>query len=479
MLKNYLKLAWKVLLRRKFFTFISLFGISFTLVVLMLATALLDHVIAQYPPETKQDRTVGIYYAHDCAASTRAGMAWPGSGCSIRTRANLPNVEKLSIATFGGSAFSYLNGQRVKSYMKRTDGVFWEILDFQFLEGHPYTNARRARTGAWSPSSTNRRAGDSSDRTPRLGRTIDVDGQRFTVVGVVPDVPILRVVPFADIWVPLHDGEVRHLSHASSSATTSGFCCCRIPAKVAATRDEFWSRLRTIKPPDRMFQSVEATPETLFDTIGRMFIGGGTGMGTGYGARLMIALTAAACLFMLLPAVNLMNLNTSRIMERASEIGVRKAFGASSRTLVGQFVVENVVLTLVGAAIGFVLAAWLLQRDQRERHDPVRVAAAQLPHLRLGRGARGRVRPALGRLSRLAHVAAAPGAGAEGSLAMIRHLFKLIWNRKRTNVLMMTEIFVSFLVLFAVVGARRLHAGQLAAADRLSRSIACGTSTST
>ena len=34
MLKSYLKLAWKVLLRRKFFTFISLFGIAFTLVVL-------------------------------------------------------------------------------------------------------------------------------------------------------------------------------------------------------------------------------------------------------------------------------------------------------------------------------------------------------------------------------------------------------------------------------------------------------------
>ncbi len=35
---------------------------------------------------------------------------------------------------------------------------------------------------------------------------------------------------------------------------------------------------------------------------------------------------------------------------------------------------------------------------------------------------------------------------------MIRHVFRLIWNRKRTNLLMMTEIFVSFLVLFAVVG---------------------------
>ena len=47
-------------------------------------------------------------------------------------------------------------------------------------------------------------------------------------------------------------------------------------------------------------------------------------------------------LFLLLPTVNLVNLNVSRIMERASEIGVRKSFGASSWTLVGQFVVENV-----------------------------------------------------------------------------------------------------------------------------------------
>ena len=39
MLKNYFKLAFKVLLRRKFYTFISLFGISFTMAVLMLVVA--------------------------------------------------------------------------------------------------------------------------------------------------------------------------------------------------------------------------------------------------------------------------------------------------------------------------------------------------------------------------------------------------------------------------------------------------------
>ena len=78
---------------------------------------------------------------------------------------------------------------------------------------------------------------------------------------------------------------------------------------------------------------------------------------------------------MLLPTVNLVNINLSRILDRASEIGVRKAFGASSRTLVGQFVVENLVLTLIGGAIGLLLAAAVLARHQRQRPDPLRPAS--------------------------------------------------------------------------------------------------------
>jgi len=61
-------------------------------------------------------------------------------------------------------------------------------------------------------------------------------------------------------------------------------------------------------------------------------------------------------LFMLLPTLNLVNINITRIMERSSEIGVRKAFGASSRTLVYQFIVENIILTLLGGAIGLILS---------------------------------------------------------------------------------------------------------------------------
>jgi putative ABC transport system permease protein len=61
-------------------------------------------------------------------------------------------------------------------------------------------------------------------------------------------------------------------------------------------------------------------------------------------------------LVMFLPAVNLVNINITRIMERSSEIGVRKAFGASAGTLVYQFIVENIILTLLGGLVGVLLA---------------------------------------------------------------------------------------------------------------------------
>ena len=47
-------------------------------------------------------------------------------------------------------------------------------------------------------------------------------------------------------------------------------------------------------------------------------------------------------------------------MERSSEIGVRKAFGASSTTIIGQFIIENVFLTLIGGLLGFMLSAGVL-----------------------------------------------------------------------------------------------------------------------
>src|ERR1700712_702441 len=60
MLKNYFKIAIAVLKRRKFFTFISLFGISFTITILVVLTAFIDKVINDKYPDKQRDRLLFI-----------------------------------------------------------------------------------------------------------------------------------------------------------------------------------------------------------------------------------------------------------------------------------------------------------------------------------------------------------------------------------------------------------------------------------
>ena len=67
-----------------------------------------------------------------------------------------------------------------------------------------------------------------------------------------------------------------------------------------------------------------------------------------------------ALAFILLPAINLMALNFARIHERGEEIAVRKSFGAASSVLRGQFLFENILLTLTGGVIGILLSYLLV-----------------------------------------------------------------------------------------------------------------------
>lgn len=351
MLKNYLKIAFKVLLRRKFFTFISLFAISFTLVVLMVVTAMLDHIFGPMPPENKRDRTLGVFYAQMSGPnSSRNGLA--GYGFLDRYVRNLQRAEKVSVFTMFSTAYSYRDGERIQSWIKYTDGAYWEILEFNFLEGGPFTadDDRNANPVAVINEATRRRFFDNE---PAVGKTIEVDGQRFRVAGVVPNVPIFRVLPFADIWAPMGAAKSRP-DRNELMGNHMAMILARDAADIPALKAEFRALLNQVEFTDpRNFNRFESAAETFFEFTARLF---GTTDMESQPRRFFIGLIIAAILFMVLPTINLININVSRIMERASEIGVRKAFGASSRTLVGQFIVENLLLTLIGGALGFGLS---------------------------------------------------------------------------------------------------------------------------
>ena len=370
MLKNYIKTAFKVFMRRKFFTFISLFGISVTLVVLVLVTTFIDHLAGPIPPEVHQDRSLGVYLRSLKDTERNNSRNGPPSYYLLdRYVRTLPHVEKVSIfQIFVGSVPVFKEGEKIDVYLKRTDGAFWKILAFDFLEGRPFTeqDERDANFVAVINASLREKYFDGE---PAVGKMMEVDGQRFRVVGVVRDVPMYRFTPFADIWVPISTIK----SKTYLTEMVEGFNAIILAgdaSDIPLIKEAFRSRLPLVEfPPQEntSWDRVESTAETPFELVVRILVELVTDKRTyeSYTNRAVAVIVAGMVLFMVLPTINLVNINVSRIMERASEVGVRKAFGASSWVLVGQFVVENVVLTLVGGLISFLLSILILDMFNR------------------------------------------------------------------------------------------------------------------
>jgi putative ABC transport system permease protein len=362
MIKNYLKVALKVLGRRKFFTFISLFAISVTLLVLLVATALLDNVFATGAPEVHADRMLGVYRmtmkGPENTETSPVGYGFLDR--YVRPMAKLPSVERITITTFAESVVSYLNGRKIQSSMRRTDGEFWQVLAFDFVEGEPFTTAddENGRRVAVISETTRQRFFDGR---PAVGKTLEADGQIFRVVGVVRDVPLLRYSSSADLWVPITTAK----SSSYKEGWTGHFSAlilARSPADLPQIKAEFQSILRGAEkqiPDPKSFKTLIAGADTLFEGAARLFLPGPPVVDPAIQLRAVLLVLMLG--FMLLPTINLVNINLSRILDRASEIGVRRAFGASSRTLVGQFLIENLVLTLIGAGVGLALAAVVLR----------------------------------------------------------------------------------------------------------------------
>ncbi len=375
MLKNYLKVALKVFWRHKFFTGVNLFGICFTLVVLMLAAAFIDQETGPIPPEVHSDRTLHLGWLivqHDSSdPPRRRGITRPGYAFLDRYARRLRTAENVTV--FSNADYRGHQGGAEEGYVsvRMTDAAYWEVFRFDFIQGRPY-GAEEVEAGdfvAVISSDFGRRFFGSE---AVVGKSVPIDGQNYRVVGVVADF-LMRTRTRADVWVPV--------TTAPPETWRTYKLRGEFKAAVLAARQEDMERIRgelaavmkQVEPPPGEPFNLIAVSAPLFTTWEEWACEAKSDCMDDYeegedpqqaaAAQLrlwLFTLGSYMLLFMLLPALHLVNLNIGRIEERTSEIGVRKSFGASTRTLVGQFVVENVLLTLIGAGLSLPLSWGIL-----------------------------------------------------------------------------------------------------------------------
>ncbi|KQQ96791.1 ABC transporter permease [Massilia sp. Leaf139] len=359
MFRNYLVTAWKVFMRRKLFTAINLLCIVLTLVVLMVIASLLETAFRPSGVEGKSDRFLQVAMVRmDSPSGDSRSRTAPGFKLIDKYLKPLPGVERVAAVTVPTSVSVYQGATVSELEMRRADADYWKVLDFRLLAGRFPTveDDARGRMIAVLNASSARRLFPGTPQAA-IGQRIDVAGQSFEVVGVVEDA--MHVNAFADIWAPIS-------TYASSDYRNQ--LTGLFTALVLAERAEDLPRIQrqvaqiakgVVHDDPKQWKTIYFWADSKLDLFARILTESDDVPNSGAG-KLLAGIAVAMVLFMLLPALNLINLNTGRILERRSEIGVRKAFGATSGQLALQFVIENVLLCLAGGLIALLATAGVL-----------------------------------------------------------------------------------------------------------------------
>lgn len=353
MLKNYFKIAIAVLRRRKFFTFISLFGISFTLTILMVATAFVDKLISADYPDMKRERS--LYLTAMELSHTKLGY-FNRSPLSFnfinRYLSTLKQPEKIAFSSTASATNTYVNNKKIVVDYKYTNAAFWEVMEFNFLEGKPYSKAQIDQSQRVAVISEKLRTAYFGSAEKVVGQYIEADNVRYQVIGVVKDVSKTLGYVYGNLYLPYTTSKVAY-KNTDLMGEYTAVIVAKSAAAVPAMEQEFNAMMKKVPFDTKEFNHLNCKADTHLAGYTRGITGNENSSGI---TKLFLILGLVVLIFLLLPTINLVNINITRIMERSSEIGVRKAFGASSRTLVYQFVIENMILTCIGGLIGLLLS---------------------------------------------------------------------------------------------------------------------------
>jgi predicted permease len=189
-----------------------------------------------------------------------------------------------------------------------------------------------------------------------VGQSITVDGLPRTVVGVLsPDFSFRPVIPRLGA---LPDADVFLANRWPGDKGANAFLFLLGRMKPGATRERAAAELTTlVNDPSIVSGGALAMEGTLAPNVRTLARAVGLQeSGTESLRTLLLILLGAVSFVLLIACVNVANLQMARLSARRGELSVRMALGAGRRRIVRQLLTEAVVLSLLGAALGVLLA---------------------------------------------------------------------------------------------------------------------------
>ncbi len=306
--------------------------------------AFVDAALVKPLPYRDPARLVGVYEQHP-PQFTRSNLSHPDYLDWKRLNTVFTSLEAYSeggfiVTTPAGAQPA--QAARVSAGFFRTLGIA-PALGRDFYAGEDLPGA--PRTVMLSNATWRNRY---SARPDIVGQTVTLDSVPYVVIGVLPGQFHFAPLGPAEYWVMLD---------------STGQCALRRSCHnlfgIARLKDGV------------SLQSALADTTLIARQLEKQYPGDNRGQGANVLALteviagdvrlILLVLLGGAGLLLLIACVNVASLLLVRSESRKREMAVRSALGASRARLIGQFVMEGLVLVAAGSALGLVSAAWTMQ----------------------------------------------------------------------------------------------------------------------
>ncbi len=374
MLINYLKVAWRNLMKHKAFSFINVFGLAAGLTCCILISLYLQREL-HYDSYHKNSKTlyqVGSLFIHQGKESKMAATPAPLSGALVHEFPEIVQSARLMSLVYEDKTL--LSRKRpgttqqtafyeTKGYL--ADSNFFNMFSYRFVEGDPATALNRPATVVLSEETAKKIFGNQ----PALNQVIHIssttNGDRdFMVTGVFSPGNLPSHID-GKFFMSMNGGEIERFIRRKSDDFVSdnmfytyvqlkpGSDPRKLEAKFPAFMDKYaakdlkaagFGKGHFLVPVKDIHLSADLPANV-----------------TPPGSRTSLYILFSIALFTLLIAcINFMNLATARSSKRSAEVGVRKVLGAKRRILVMQFLGESVLISLIALFFAWMLSLMLL-----------------------------------------------------------------------------------------------------------------------
>jgi ABC-type antimicrobial peptide transport system permease subunit len=346
MFKNYLKIAFRNLLKQKVYSLINISGLAVGIAVCILIFLWVQDELSYDRFHENADQLYRVVFEYE--ANGQILHHWrtppPLAAGLIETYPEVINATKFH--SHEGVLVSY-EEKKFRQTGGFTDTAFFEIFANFFVKGDPQTVFANPNSVVISE----RMAAKFFGKADPVNKILRVDNQLdLTVTGVIRNWPGNSYLKFDFLT------QFEHLERIAGYGNVEDwrdwgyntFLLLSGEANISQLNQKITDYMKTIFPDTRLLYLQPLTHIHLYSLEGR-------------GSITFVYIFSLIAVFILIIAcVNFMNLTTARSIKRAKEVGLRKVIGASKLSLIRQFFGESILISFIALLLSIGLVELLL-----------------------------------------------------------------------------------------------------------------------